>query len=423
MTGSPTARYRPKVRFCSPTEFVLSADRPGSGPRRSLRGMARLRRLAATVRSGPDVLLLVALAVAAASDTARTAGTGNDWPIVLAVDVVIGAAAMFRARNRSWAVAVGLVAFSLATMVPESLGSNAGPVQAERWVALVVLAASTARWVAPRRAAFIAVVGTVVVAVGQSSHGIGSFKPSALDALSSATLWAGALAVGAWLRSLDRRHDSALEAVRRNERLELARELHDLVAHHVTGMVVQAQAATFSSKDDPEPLVAALTSIEVAGSETLTAIRRLVGLLRDPDDTAGVSTAPEPIRQLVERFARHGPAVDLRLPAEVTASTWPREVATTVYRVVQEALTNVARHAPDAHSVTVTVNHHPDRVGVEVTNDTPVPQHPGRAPSGYGLVGMRERVEALGGQLHAGPLTDTGWGVHASLPLPAQTGP
>ncbi|MGH9125950.1 MAG: sensor histidine kinase [Acidimicrobiales bacterium] len=385
--------------------------------------MPRLRRLAAIVRSGPDVVLLLALAAAVASDTARAASAGSNWPLDLAVDVVIGATAVLRSRNRSWAVAVGLALFAVATMVPEGLGFNAGPVQAGRWVALLVLAASTARWVAPHRAAWLAVVGVVVVAVGQSSHGTGSFKPSALDALSSVTLWASALAVGAWLRSLDRRHDAALDAVRRNERLELARELHDLVAHHVTGMVVQAQAASFASKDDPEPLLAALASIEVAGSETLTAIRRLVGLLRDPDDTAGVSSAPEPIDQLVERFGRHGPAVDLRLPTELTANTWPGEVATTVYRVVQEALTNVARHAPEAHSVTVTVTHDPDRVGVEVTNDAPAPPLPARIPSGYGLVGMRERVEALGGQLHAGPLADAGWAVHASLPLPARTGP
>lgn len=364
----------------------------------------------------------MALAAAVASDTARAAGAGNNWPLDLAVDVVMGAAAVLRARNRSWAAVVGLGALALATMIPEGLASNVGPVQAGRWIALLVLAAATARWAGPRRAAFIGVVGAVVVAVGQSSHGTGSFKPSALDALASATLWAGALAVGAWLRSLDRRHDAALETVRRHERLELARELHDLVAHHVTGMVVQAQAASFANKDDPEPLLAALASIEVAGSETLTAIRRLVGLLRDPDDTAGVSTAPEPIDQLVERFGRHGPAVDLRLPTDLTANTWPREVATTVYRVVQEALTNVARHAPDARSVAVTVTHDdPGCVGVEVTNDGPAPPHSARAPSGYGLVGMRERVEALGGQLHAGPLADTGWGVHASLPLPTRT--
>ena len=368
-------------------------------------------------------MLLLALAAAVVSDTLRAPGSAKNWPLDLAVDVVMGAAALVRARNRSWAAVVGLGAFAVATMVTEGLGSNAGPVQAGRWIALLVLAASTARWIAPRRAAFIAVAGAVVVAVGQSSHGTGSFEPSALDALSSVTLWGGALAVGVWLRSLDHRHDAALEAVRRNERLELARELHDLVAHHVTGMVVQAQAVTFASKDDPEPLVAALTSIEVAGTETLTAIRRLVGLLRDVDDAAGVSPAPEPIDHLVERFGRHGPAIDLRLPADLTAGTWPREVTTTVYRIVQEALTNVARHAPDAHSVAVTVTHDPDRVGVEVINDGSGQPHPARAPSGYGLVGMRERVEALGGQLHAGPMSDTGWGVHASLPLTARTAP
>jgi hypothetical protein len=140
---------------------------------------------------------------------------------------------------------------------------------------------------------------------------------------------AAALAIGLWLRYLDHRDRETLEAKRRDERLELARELHDVVAHHVTGIVVQAQAARFTGEERPEPLVSALGSIESAGVETLAAIRQLVGLLRDPDDTSGVSSPPEPIDQLVERFARHGPAVDLRLPADLV-SGWPPEVASTV---------------------------------------------------------------------------------------------
>jgi signal transduction histidine kinase len=166
--------------------------------------------------------------------------------------------------------------------------------------------------------------------------------------------------------------------------------------------------------------LATLGSIETAGTDTLAAVRQLVGLLRDPDDAGGVAPGPEPISRLVERFAEHGPAVDLQLPDGLPASGWPPEVASTVYRVVQEALTNISRHATAARSVTVSVTQDPRQVSVEVTDDAPAgaSRHP-RHGSGYGLVGMAERVEALGGRVRAGPRPGAGWAVRASLPVPA----
>jgi signal transduction histidine kinase len=89
-----------------------------------------------------------------------------------------------------------------------------------------------------------------------------------------------------------------------------------------------------------------------------------------------------------------------------------------VYRVVQEALTNITRHAPAAHHVTVTISHDPRQVAVEITDDATATGHGTGLGNGYGLVGMRERVEALGGQLHAGPRPSAGWAIHASLPVP-----
>lgn len=203
--------------------------------------------------------------------------------------------------------------------------------------------------------------------------------------------------------------------------------------------MVQAQAARFTGQAD---LLDTLGGIEAAGTETLTAIRQLVGLLRDPDDAGSTRQAPEPIAALVERFARHGPAVELVLPSSTLPpevarlTTWPPEAASTVYRVVQEALTNVARHAPQARSVTVTITDDSKQVGVEVTDDAPAGRGRPDAPAvrgrsdapagqvrqgGYGLVGMRERVEALGGAVHAGPLAGAGWAVRASLPIAGRT--
>jgi signal transduction histidine kinase len=197
--------------------------------------------------------------------------------------------------------------------------------------------------------------------------------------------WGCALAIGAWMRLLDIRRAQVIDTARRDERLDLARELHDVVARHVAGIVVQAQAARILAAKRPETLDTTLAGIESAGNDAL--------------------------------------AVQLRLP-DGDQPPWPPEVAATVYRIVQEALTNVILHAPGAASVTVTVGEDLTGVTVEVTDDAPRRTISGGswfAPAGgNGLTGMRERAEALGGTLRAGPGPDGGWVVAAELPLAAR---
>jgi signal transduction histidine kinase len=150
-------------------------------------------------------------------------------------------------------------------------------------------------------------------------------------------------------------------------------------------------------------------------------MRQVIGLLRDADDTGGLTPGPEQLTDLVDRFAGRGLAVQLRLPDGPADPTWPPEVTTTVYRVVSEALTNISRHAPGAREVAVTLAHDRQAITVEITDDAP-PAGPPRFPhaGGYGLVGMRERVEALGGTLSAGPGPGAGWSVLATLPAPGR---
>jgi signal transduction histidine kinase len=215
-----------------------------------------------------------------------------------------------------------------------------------------------------------------------------------------------------------------MDAVRRAERLELARELHDAAAHHITGIVIQAQAARLAAGPGPGRLAEALAGIEAAGSDALSSMRRVIGLLRDEDvdNGAGVAPGPGELSELVSRFAGRagggGPDVALQLPDGPAGRGWPPEVTTTVYRVVQEALTNVARHAAAARSVGVTLRHDQQGVTVTVTDDAPAgaPRFP--HAGGYGLLGMGERVERLGGTLSAGPGARAGWTVTATLPLP-----
>ncbi|HEX8007692.1 MAG TPA: histidine kinase dimerization/phosphoacceptor domain-containing protein, partial [Trebonia sp.] len=290
-----------------------------------------LKRLALRAGTGADVALGVAMATAIALSALLTARTDKGWPFGLGAGVVICASALLRGRNRARAAVTGLILFAL-TGFAVALGAiPPGPLFGGGLAGLLVLGTAAARMLPPRTAAIIGVAGTLVIGVSETAGPDGLFGHRVLWVLAGVTAWSAALAVGLYLRYLDFLHRQALETARREERLDLARELHDVVAHHVTGMVVQAQAARFAGQDRTSTLLSALDSIETAGTGTLAAIRQLVGLLRDPDDTAS-GPPPEPISQLVQGFAEHGPPVDLRLPAGVPASGWPPEVASTVYR-------------------------------------------------------------------------------------------
>jgi signal transduction histidine kinase len=379
-----------------------------------------MERLARRIGAGAGAEVAIGLVMATVITVVALvhARTDPHWPFGLGVGITLCTTALLRRRHRAWAAVAGLVLFAAAGVAGALGGMPPDPLFGGGLVGLLVLGADAVRTLPPRPAILIGVASVAVIAISETVGDTGYFDNRALHAMSGATAWAAALAVGVWLRYLELRRQQTLQAVRREERLALARELHDIVAHHVTGIVVQAQAAGFTGGADPAPLLSTLRSIESTGVTALAAIRQLVGLLRSPDDTPGVSPTPEPIGQLVERFAHHGPPIDLRLPADPPVPDWPPQVTNTVYRVVQEALTNITRHAPAAHHVTVTISHDPRQVAVEITDDATATGHGTGLGNGYGLVGMRERVEALGGQLHAGPRPSAGWAIHASLPVP-----
>jgi signal transduction histidine kinase len=365
-----------------------------------------------------NLVLALVLAGALAADTAAVAGRHANWPFELAVGAVAGALALFRGRNQAWAVTAGLVLCGVAGVAADVARLPSQPGFAAT-LALLVLGAVGVRVLAAFPAVLVAVAGAVVLVAGRFVlRGEYAVAFGFLGLLA----WGGTLAIGAWMRLLDIRRHLALDNARRDERLELARELHDIVAHHVAGIVVQAQAARIAAAKRPQILDATLAGIESAGNDALAAMRRVVSLLRE-SDAADPSSAPERLTDLVGRFARLGPAVRLCLPGG-DQPPWPPEVASTVYRIVQEALTNVILHAAHAATVGVTVGESPSGVFVEVTDDAPGRAALGRrwdAPGGgHGLTGMRERAEALGGTLRAGPGPEGGWVVAATLPLPAR---
>lgn len=218
--------------------------------------------------------------------------------------------------------------------------------------------------------------------------------------------------IGATVRFRATARDRQLDRVRSREREQLARELHDTVAHHVSAMVIRAQAGRVIAGTDPAAAVEALEGVEEEGARTLEEMRAMVAALRDRG--AGADLAPPAGVADLERLvlAPGGRLrVDLELDGELDAL--PPAVDAAVYRIVQESVTNAMRHAVDATEVVVRVTGDPQNVRVTVQDNG---ARASRGRDGYGLAGLRERAALLSGALRAGPGTDQGWRVEAELP-------
>jgi signal transduction histidine kinase len=201
------------------------------------------------------------------------------------------------------------------------------------------------------------------------------------------------------------------------ERSRIARELHDVVAHHMSVIAIQAEAAPIKAPADPEVLKAELAGIRGTALEALTELRRILGVLREGDEV--LETAPQPdlagIDQLLTSSRAAGLAVTMTTAGRPPPV--PGGIGLAAYRVLQESLSNALRHAPGA-AVRVQLAYHDDRLELRVENDPP-PNHrsvPARTRGGQGLTGMRERVGAYGGALTTGPTAAGGFVVAATIP-------
>ena len=281
---------------------------------------------------------------------------------------------------------------------------------------------------APRRRVILAVVGeTAITAVAWLSHypDFGALAAArnaalvAIFALAGQLIQANRLASAASLELAERRAD--LEAERAHslvisERLRLARDLHDVVAHSLSVTAVQAEVGMATVHTDPGRADGALHTIARTTHETLNELRLLLGVLRADDDDTPLAPAPtlDQIGRLVERVEATGLTVALHVDGDPTAV--PPSIGLFAYRVIQEALTNVLKHAR-ARDVDVWVAVQPDRLDVRIRDDGRGLADPPAAGSGRGIVGMRERAAAHGGQLDAGPAAGGGFEVSASVPL------
>jgi signal transduction histidine kinase len=354
------------------------------------------------------LFVLVDLAVLAS----LVGGAGPRDLLVPLSGMVTVACVVLRRRGLEVATAVAVGCSLGVTLV--AIGSDVQLSGADL-AGLAVLAVAACRVPSPRTAGLLlAATGAAMVA-----NGLRATEPGVVPLC--VLLFVAAVMVGGYLRWLDWQRDQAAATARRDERLDLARELHDLVAHYVTGIVVQAQAAQMVADQRPEVARTALADIERAGTDALGAMRQMVGSLRAPGGAgAGAAAAELPagstgLRELVEQSNVAGLPARLGLHG-VDPEALPPAVVASVHRIVQESLTNVRRHGVDVTRVDVDLVRHDDRVEIVVRDDGQGAARPAHG-GGFGLVGMAERTTALGGDLDAGPLPEGGWQVRARLPL------
>jgi signal transduction histidine kinase len=384
---------------------------------------------------------------------ARTPGrrlTGR-VELVLRVLAVFGLLIGAVVQMRAWGVRTGLVAVLAAVQVAPLVWAGRAPLAAWRLMALG-LAASTLLgygqgrlgwpWPAGSCTAFVLVLFAVAAGCGRRLAvtvgvltGVGVVLPTLFTAhlppgVALLVLGGvgGIVALGDSVRARrgaqqELRRELARRAVQ-EERSRMARELHDVVAHHMSMVAVQAEAAPHRIADLPEPARATFGVIRGAAREALAELRRLVGVLRDEAEPA--ERLPQPgldrVAELVEGARRAG------VPAELRVVGSPRPLSAGVdlsaYRIVQEGLSNASRHAPGAPT-TVELCYGSGALHVRVANSRPpsTRRHGAFEDSGHGLVGMRERVAMLGGVLHVGPRPDGGFAVEATLPTGDQERP
>jgi signal transduction histidine kinase len=226
---------------------------------------------------------------------------------------------------------------------------------------------------------------------------------------------------------LEAERDAQVQIAAAAERARIARELHDVIAHNVSVMVVQADGASYALDTEPARAREALAAISGTGRQALAEMRRLLGVLRREGDIASSDRAPQPgIGELGELLDQ---ARSAGLPVSFTVEGDPQPlpvgVALAAYRIVQESLTNTRKHAGPVVSAAVLLSYSPDAVVLTISDDgwgdlggTALPGAPG-----HGLTGMRERVAVYGGSVTAGPRSGGGFEVVATLPLtPARVG-
>lgn len=363
-----------------------------------------------------DNELLVALLIA--STLAEAALSGARLPAV-AVATLFFLPLLARRRAPLLVVLAILAAWAVGEAVG---GESVGALQA--WIAInVALYSASAHLPLARAVAAAALVAAFLVVVE-----VGRLGQTKADDLAGEVLFlAGVWALGRWVRQrrmrtagleertalLEADRDERARAAVAEERARIAREMHDSVAHTVSVMVLQAGAAEQALAVAPERARESLATIQDAGREAIGELHRMLGVLRAPVGELALDPQPGVARldALVDQVRRAGLPVELSVEGE--PRRLPPGVDRSVYRIVQEGLTNTLKHAGRAH-VTVRLTYGGRAVELEVLDDgtAPLPRNGG----GFGLIGMRERAALYGGILESGPRPGGGYALRARLP-------
>ncbi|GAA1751847.1 sensor histidine kinase [Agromyces humatus] len=348
----------------------------------------------------------------------------RDWVLVAAIPLV----ALFEATVRTDVPWRWLWAAVLIGLVPTLLWRRTRPLAmlaiafAVGWVCsaatagdppfittayFLILVYATFRWGDGR-----AWLGGAAILVGSSAVSFMLGSTSLGDAIGGLGVLVATVALGVAFRWRAGARARELDRAKLVEREQLARDLHDTVAHHVSAIAIQAQAGTAVAATNPDAAAAALRTIETEASRTLAEMRSIVRVLRND---AAAERTPGPgiadLRALARAEQPGAPIVDVQLRGDVEAV--PPTIAAAVYRLAQEGVTNARRHARNATRVDVRLEVDDTGITLDVHDDG---EPAASATPGFGITGMRERATLLGGSFRAGPAAGGGWSVSAVIP-------
>ncbi|CAL9363600.1 hypothetical protein SUDANB121_00726 [Nocardiopsis dassonvillei] len=354
-------------------------------------------------RAGWDPALAALFAAAAVVEGVLRPDLPWRIPTVL---LTVGLIALLPLRRTRPLAAVALV-FGLSSLATAVSGGQITSLYTT--LCFLLLPYALFRWGSGREVALGSTVLVGAVAVGALAD-----SGAAGDALGGVAVVFSVSALGAAARYRAGAKEREFERARLLERERIARDLHDTVAHHVSAMAIRAQAGLAVAQSRPDAAVDALQVIESEAGRALTEMRALVRVLRR-DDTSPAGRVPHPragdLRELAGEAGAGGPAVEVEVADGL--DDLPPEVAAALHRLAREAVTNARRHARNATRIRVRVTADAAAVHLRVSDDgDPVT----RRSTGYGLVGMAERADLLGGTCRAAPNPDRGWTVTADLP-------
>ncbi|MFD9078014.1 sensor histidine kinase [Streptomyces erythrochromogenes] len=366
---------------------------------------------------------LVAIGAAAVDLLGFSLGTQSEgMPLTVPAACALVAGAMCLLARRRHPVAV-LTAVLLLGIVPNLAVADAAP---HFPLGLAVALYSVVRFSRPAVAGAAAALTVPLVSLGQG----GSLLPAGWTLVASAAATAlvagAALVINRWQRDVAANHALQAERAVAEERRRIARELHDIVAHHITAMQLMAGGARANLAHDTEAAREALVTLEDSGRIALREMRQLLDVLRAGEEPDESPPAPQPGAADLERIVTESrlAGTETEFTVDGPVRPLPPSVGLTLFRIVQEALTNTRKHAGQARA-RVRLTYHPDEVAVEVCDDgagAPPPTARPAAGTGYGLIGMHERVALQGGTLEAAARDGGGFRVAARLPVPAGRG-